>query len=408
MSGSFDVVVVGGGLGGAASAAVLARAGLDVLVLEREPVFRDRVRGEWLAPWGRLELDALDLQAVAASVPHVNSISRHIPYDEIFPPELAEQNVFELSEMVPTGGCLALHHPPFQEAMLAAAGAAGATVRRGVDAVHVTPGPSPSVVFQHDGPQEVSCRLVIAADGRESSVRKSLGIELDSTEPTLMLAGILVDGVSDWPADQQADGVFDDFNFLVFPQAGGQVRLYGAWNVKDVHRFSGPGREQRFLDAFRLPCLPVPGALADGKPIGPLAGCPMNDTWTDTVAVEGVVLVGDAAGWSDPIIGQGLSVTFRDVHLVTDVMTAGRDWSPAAFSGYAEERKERMRRLRFACAGINVLNDFGPEAQERRGRLFELFLSDPGTSPLTTALLGPWVLPDEAYSEAAWEALTSV
>jgi menaquinone-9 beta-reductase len=408
MSGSFDVVVVGGGLGGAATAAVLARAGVDVLVLEREPVFRDRVRGEWLAPWGRLELDALGLQAIADSVPHANVISRHIPYDEIFPPELAEQNVFELGAMVPTGGCLALHHPPFQEAMLVDAAAAGATVRRGVDAVRVTSGASPSVSFEHDGLQEVSCRLVIAADGRESGVRKSLGIDLDSTETKLMLAGILVDGVSEWPADQQADGVWDDFNFLVFPQAGGQVRLYGAWDVKDVHRFSGQGREQRFLDAFRLPCLPVPGALADATPIGPLAGCPMNDTWTDTVAVDGVVLVGDAAGWSDPIIGQGLSVTFRDVRLVTDVMTASRDWSPAAFGGYAEERKERMRRLRFACAGINLLNDFGPDARDRRGRLFELFLGDPGTSPLTTALLGPWVLPEESYSDTAWDVLTSV
>src|SRR3954451_12859860 len=279
MSESFDVVVVGGGLGGAAAAAVLARAGVDVLVLEREPAFRDRVRGEWLAPWGRLELDALDLRAVADSVPHANVISRHIPYDEIFRSEQAEQNVVELSAMVPTGGCLALHHPPFQEAMLAHAAAAGASVRRDVDAVHVTPGASPSVSFQHDGPQEVSCRLVIAADGRESGVRKSLDIDLDSTEPKLMMAGILVDGVSDWPADQQTDGVFGDFNFLVFPQAGGQVRLYGAWNVKDVHRFSGQGREHRFLDAFRLPCLPVPGALADATPIGPLAGCPMNDTW---------------------------------------------------------------------------------------------------------------------------------
>ena len=49
--GVLDVVVVGGGLGGAATASVLARHGLAVLVLEREQVFRDRVRGEWLAPW---------------------------------------------------------------------------------------------------------------------------------------------------------------------------------------------------------------------------------------------------------------------------------------------------------------------------------------------------------------------
>ncbi len=57
----------------------------------------------------------------------------------------------------------------------------------------------------------------------------------------------------------------------------------------------------------------------------------MTDTWTDDVAVDGVVLIGDAAGWSDPIIGQGMSVSFRDVHMITDVMTIGSDWSPGAF-----------------------------------------------------------------------------
>jgi 2-polyprenyl-6-methoxyphenol hydroxylase-like FAD-dependent oxidoreductase len=134
----------------------------------------------------------------------------------------------------------------------------------------------------------------------------------------------------------------------------------------------------------------------------------MTDTWTDTVAVDGVILIGDAAGWSDPIIGQGMAVTFRDVHLVADVLTAGADWSPAAFQSYADERKERMRRLRFASAGLNLTNSFGDEARARRVRLQGLFLENPAAAPLATALLGPWVLPEEAYSDEAWDVLTSV
>jgi flavin-dependent dehydrogenase len=46
-----DVVIAGAGVGGSALATVLARAGLAVRV-EKEPAYRDRVRGEWLAPWG--------------------------------------------------------------------------------------------------------------------------------------------------------------------------------------------------------------------------------------------------------------------------------------------------------------------------------------------------------------------
>jgi flavin-dependent dehydrogenase len=53
----YDVVTVGGGLGGAALAKVLAEAGRRVLVLERTSEFKDRVRGEVLVA---AELDDLE------------------------------------------------------------------------------------------------------------------------------------------------------------------------------------------------------------------------------------------------------------------------------------------------------------------------------------------------------------
>ena len=81
------------------------------------------------------------------------------------------------------------------------------------------------------------------------------------------------------------------------------------------------------------------------------------------------MLIGDAAGYNDPIIGQGLSITYRDVRIVRDILLAGDDWSPAAFAPYAEERAERMRRLRFVAALASMVDsEFGPEAEERRRR----------------------------------------
>ena len=55
----YEIIVIGGGLAGAALGKVLAERGIRVLVLERELAFKDRVRGEALVPWGVAEARAL-------------------------------------------------------------------------------------------------------------------------------------------------------------------------------------------------------------------------------------------------------------------------------------------------------------------------------------------------------------
>ena len=57
----FDLVTVGGGLGASVLALSMAKQGVHVLVLERETQFRDRVRGEALAPWGVAEAKELGI-----------------------------------------------------------------------------------------------------------------------------------------------------------------------------------------------------------------------------------------------------------------------------------------------------------------------------------------------------------
>src|SRR5579859_6791860 len=82
-----DVVVVGAGIAGASIAVVLARAGLEVLLLERQHTYRDRVRGEYMAPWGVLEARAVGLEAVIrgaravehATACHMTNWSRPLP-----------------------------------------------------------------------------------------------------------------------------------------------------------------------------------------------------------------------------------------------------------------------------------------------------------------------------------------
>jgi menaquinone-9 beta-reductase len=58
-SSQFDLVTVGGGLAASALAISMAGKGARVLMLEKEKQFRDRVRGESLAPWGAGEAKEL-------------------------------------------------------------------------------------------------------------------------------------------------------------------------------------------------------------------------------------------------------------------------------------------------------------------------------------------------------------
>ena len=59
-----EVVVVGGGIGGASLAYALARAGVGVTVLEASTEFADRVRGESMQAWGLKEARELGVEHV--------------------------------------------------------------------------------------------------------------------------------------------------------------------------------------------------------------------------------------------------------------------------------------------------------------------------------------------------------
>ena len=125
----------------------------------------------------------------------------------------------------------------------------------------------------------------------------------------------------------------------------------------------------------------------------------MNDTWTDGPAAPGVVLVGDAAGWNDPIIGQGLSIAMRDVRMVADVVRAGPDRSVAAFAPYVQERQERMRRLRTAAeVATALMATFTPAGAARRKAYNAIFRTDPVLGgPRLAPQLGPDNVPAEAF-----------
>jgi len=408
---SYDVIVVGGGIAGAALARSLAQANLDVVVLERQEVFRDRVRGEAMMPWGVLEARRLGVEPLLLDAGG-QFATRTVSYDEIRSPAEAEEGGLTL-DLFAAGvpGILDVGHPQASEALLSGAAAAGATVVRGVGEIEVGAGTDPGARYALDGQERtVRGRLLVGADGRSSTVRRQLGIDVRETEPRTMLAGLLVSDLHEWPSDQVALGTADDVHFLLFPRADGVVRLYVAYDIAQKERFAGADRTRRFLDAFRVDALPLGDTIAAATPAGPCAGHAGYDTWTDRPFGEGAVLIGDAAGWSDPLLGQGLSVALRDARTVADVLLAGDDWSVDAFEAYGDERSERMRRLRVTVSLMTTLRcDFTPRGRARRTAFFSELLTDPDSiGILLAALSGPEVPEPEIFDAANVERILAM
>jgi len=403
-----DVVIVGAGIAGGALGVVLARAGFEVVLLERENSYPDRVRGEFMVPWGVTELAKLELLQPLREAGALFT-KRNIPYDEIFAPAEAEARALDLTKMHAEGfGGLCLGHPATCESFAQLATTSGASVLRGTRDISITSGSRPSVSCVHDGAGlELRTRLVIGADGRNSTARKNLGFKVNTDEPHNLLGDMLVKGVPSWPRDMQVIGVEDRFHFLVFPQGDDLLRLYGCYDFADKSLFDGSDRRAKLIHAFgKLTCLPYAEAIAASTPIGPFNSFSNEDHWIDDPTCPGVVLIGDAAGHNDPILGQGLSIALRDVRLVKEILgdakAAGRE---PDFRPYVEERAERMRRLRITARVATTLRvEFGQEARERRARVGKRVAAGQ-LGPLLASLIGPERLPAEAFLPETVEKL---
>ena len=372
---TWDLICVGGGLGGAGIAGALAARGARVLVLERETRFRDRVRGEYLECWGVAEVRALGLEgALAAARAQVSTFLE----TWIGPMRVTRRDFNDPADPRDPPRCFG--HPSFQEAVLAEAAAAGAEVRRGATVTELVPGKPPAVRFRSESGahEEASARLVVGADGRDSKLRRLPGF-VESRDPNrLCLAGVLLDGYAG-PDDTSA--TFFDFaaaeQSLLFPQGDRRLRAYVAYRSDTgVRRLSGKERIPAFLGVCAKTGVPAEW-LAEVVASGPLAAFEGADSNVALPYRDGVALVGDAAATSDPVWGCGMSLTLRDARVLRDALRATDDWD-AAGRAYAEEHDRYYQRLHTLEDWMSTLFfTNGPEGDARRARVFAKALTEP-------------------------------
>jgi 2-polyprenyl-6-methoxyphenol hydroxylase-like FAD-dependent oxidoreductase len=317
----------------------------------------------------------------------------------------------DLGKLIPgVAGPLTFGHPQVCQALDDAAEAAGAIVLRGAGDLRVEAGNPPTLTFRVGGQHHsVKPRLIVGADGRGSTVARQVGLRATTDPDHHLMAGLLVDGVVGWPDDEFSIGTEGDVRFYVFPQGRGRMRLYFCYGLDQSTRFSGAGKESKFLEAFRLSSLPQSERFVSAQPVGPCHGYPNADSWIDTPVAPGIVLIGDAAGHNDPTIGQGLAIAFRDARLVSEALLGEQEWTPDIFMPYAEERRERMKRLRFSARQVSILTaEFTQESRLRRRRVFERMAADPNLRVfMLPALKGPYSVPDHVFDQASWDNLFS-
>ncbi len=392
----YDIIAVGGGIGGASLAKAMAEAGAKVLVLERTTRFADRVRGESMHPWGVAEVHALDLwdtyqaagahelpywydhQGASASTKTDADGRRHLPTTT--PSKLPE---------------VSFYHPAIQEALLRSASDAGAEVWRGATVGIVTPGELPSVTVRRDGRTlDINSRLVVGADGRTSAARRWGGFQLRHDPVEWQIAGLLFDNLNIDDTCFQSCRKPPLGGSLVFPQGNGRVRVYFEYPAKAGYLLSGRENVAQFMES----CIGVGvfGAeLNDAIPAGPLASFNGSDSWVDHPYRSGVALIGDAATAKDPRGGMGTSLTSRDVRVLRDKLLSSTDWDQAGHA-FAVEHDHYYGVIRTLNSWRQELNiPKGSEADAWRAKLSELHLLEPGRVPDIT-LGGPDMKMDES------------
>ena len=403
-----EVVVVGGGIAGASIATVLARGGVEVLLLERQRSYRDRVRGEYMAPWGVLEARALGLEDAIRGT-HAADVRYMVPYDELSDPSVAEKAKRDNSVFFPgVQGPLCASHPKTCQALAQDAVRSGAELVCGAARVQVQTGKRPSITIHNGTPREVHPRLIIGADGRASTVRRQSRIHLNQAPSTHVISGLLVEGASRWPDDQYAIGVEKDLQFYVIPQGDGRLRLYTCQANEQANRWAGRAGAQHFVEAFAgLRSIPEPLGLNDVRPAGPCGTFSSEQTWCEEPYADGVVLIGDAGGYDNPVDGQGLSLAMCDVGRLSEPLAAG-DWTAATVRHYGEQRAERLRRMRrVSTTFASLMTTFTDAGRARRDRYYAASAGgqDDVRMALGAIFLGPERMPSEAFTDQLHQSL---
>jgi 2-polyprenyl-6-methoxyphenol hydroxylase-like FAD-dependent oxidoreductase len=334
-------IVIGGGIGGLASAAGLCQAGWQVTVFEQAPHFAPLGAGITLAPNAIRALDwlgigtALRERSVATGAAGLRTASGRWLLRTTVDQLTARQGL----------PAYALHRSDLHSMLLDAAG--NADLRTGHRVTRVTTGVHGAEVHYAtaDGPKVAAADLVVAADGVHSASRHALF----PNHPGWSYADYITwRGVT--PAESapaQLPGITASYGrgegFGVVPLADGRVYWFAAVSMPEhAHLYDDindiAARFAHWHD-------PIPAVLA-ATPADGLLRHPIHHLATPlpTYVTGRVALLGDAAHAMTPDLGQGAAQALEDAVVLTARLAGTADLE-TALAGYDEDRRERTQKM---------------------------------------------------------------
>lgn len=307
-----DVVIVGGGMAGYSLAIALGRQGVQVTLVERETQLPRLVKGELLQAYGvelARDLGILPLLLEAGGHQLTHYRRWNMQHEVNFP----------LDEREPACA-LAIEQDHYLQALQDAATATpNVRVMLGVRAtglLHRETGVAGITTQAQDGSAgELSARLVVGADGRQSHVRKWGDLPATSRTDHFVCSGRIRLETPPGPACYWAQFAFGEAAVGV-PFANGTMRVYLEFGKEHLPEFQADAPRAWEQRLPRLPFVQGPFAVLPET----VQTCGALDLVCQQVVADGLVLAGDAAGVLDPIGGQGLELAVHDAWLLAQLI----------------------------------------------------------------------------------------
>lgn len=337
-----DVAIVGGGPAGLAAAIECARRGATVTVFERRNAPLDKACGEGIMPAG---VAALDRLGVLARIERGDVA----PFDRI---TWRHEDGRHVEASLPSPGGLGVRRTALVRAMREVARREGATL---FDACS-TRGhrvERHGVTLDTDA-GEVRARLLVAADGLHSSIRKAAGLEREAHGARRFG---LRRHASVTPWSRSVEVFFGDgVEAYVTPAGAGRIGVAFLWEQGRIERPSF----EALLGRFSALHARLASATWESPPRG--AG-PFLQSVRSRVS-ERVALIGDAAGYVDAITGEGLSLAFDAAATLGEVLpdALSRGATAASLAPYDRAVKRAFRRYA-ALASLLVSTTRRPRLQ---------------------------------------------